>query len=256
MTDIRLVYGIIESPSAALARQAASPAETGGLGPMSARILHGTPAFRLNSPGWANAAPDVIQTVSGTEALVDYCRTRLLGRVSIFSLVLRSFIAAYIDFAVAEVERRREELDARLREAGLSGEDGLATYREWVFSVLLPLPQCHIAVPPPHDPADQVSVDVLFWTGRRALALTMAGRTMPTPCRRRALESLASAHPALKLASMNVPDDGRSWVFDEDFLELLGEDFLPGTGLPFGPYRVLVAEPSGGEAGDGSQARQ
>ncbi|MCK0209727.1 hypothetical protein MWN33_16965 [Starkeya koreensis] len=233
---ISLVYGIIESPSAALAREAARPAGNGGLGPMAATIAGGTPAFRLNSPGWINAGPDIVQGVAGTQALTEYCRARLLNRVSVFALALRSFLSAYVDFAVAEVERRRDELEARLRALGLPADDGFPTYRDWVFSALLPVPQVHVAMP---GDADPVAVDVLFWTGRSALALTLEGRTMPTPRQRRAQEAMLAAHPAMKAATLAVPADGHSWAL----CELAGHfdgALLPDTGLPFGPYRILA----------------
>lgn len=236
MTDIRLVYGIIETPLAALARERGRAPPAGGIGPLSARIVADTPAFRLNSPGWANAAPDIVQTLSGTDALTYYCRARLLNRVSVFSLLLRSFLAAYLDFAICEVERRREELEARLHALGLSGGEGFPTYRDWIFSALLPVPQVHLALPDGHGP---VAVDVLFWTGRSAVALTLQGRTMPTSRQREAREALMAAHPGIRMAAMRAPADGRSWIFDEEFRALLEGVLLADAGLPFGPYRIL-----------------
>lgn len=235
MQQISLVYGIVESPPAALAREAARPARAGGIGPMAATIVESTPAFRLNSPGWANAGPDVMQTVAGTTALIEYCRARLINRVSVFSLALRSFLSAYVDLALAQVESRRDELEARLRAAGLPVDEGFPGYRDWVFSALLPVPQAHVALPGEAGPA---AVDVLFWTGRSALALTLEGRSMPTRSRRLAREALLAAHPTVQAGTLPVPCDGRSWEMD-GLLERLGGDLLPDGGLPFGPYRIL-----------------
>lgn len=246
MQKISLVYGIIESPSAALARECArlrGPLGIGGIGPMSAAIVEGTPAFCLNSPGWANAAPEIVQSLVGTPALTEYCRTRLLNRVSIFSLALRAFLAAYVDAAAAEVERRKDELEARLHALGLPVEAGFPGYRDWIFSAFLPVPQVHVAMPDDalSDGAAPVAIDVLFWNGRAALALTLEGRTMPTPRERRAREALLAAHPALRSAALSVPADGRSWDWDA-LADRIGGSLIADGALPFGPCRILSGE--------------
>lgn len=243
MAAIELVYGIVENPAAALAQLRAGGAARPHLGPASAVIAEGAAPLRLNTHGWASLPPEAVQGLSGTEALTAWCRERLRNRTTAFALVTRSFLAAYLDFAAAEIERRREELEARLRAIGLPLDQGFPTYRDWIFSALLPLP--HAVVRTGDDAF--VEIDVLFWTGRTALALALGGRTMPTPRTLRARNRLAETYPQIRFAAMESPADGRSWAFGPDFLDLLDGELFPAAGLPFGPYRVLggAAKPNG-----------
>lgn len=242
MATLNLVYGTIENPAAALVRERGRWAARPGIGPMSASLAEGVPALRLNTPGWMNVSPDVVQTLAGTEALTDYCRDRLVNRVPIFSLVIRSFIAAYFDHVAKEVEHRRDELEARLDAAGFRVSSGFPTYRDWIFSALLPVPQVYIATAVPGGSDAFVAMDVLFWTGRGPVALALESGSMPTARSLRGRRALLSSHPEMTLGAIKVPSDGRSWAFEEELDHLLDGDLLPCAGLPFGPYRCFDEE--------------
>jgi hypothetical protein len=237
MAPIHLVYGIIEDPGAALA---AAPRGGPHIGPMSATLCDGMPALRLNTPGWINWSAETVATLKDTDALLSFCRARLQNRTTIFSLPMRTFMNACLDFAEGEVERRRDELTARLEAAGLPHSLGFPDYRDWVFSSFLPLPNVFIAVAPEAGEESFVRVDALLWDGKAALAVMLEGRSMFTPGTMRSLERLQAAHPTLAIARIGWSPRADAPNRDSLPTAYLSR-FLDDVALPFGPYRVLSA---------------
>lgn len=237
MAPINLVYGIIEDPGAALA---AAHRRGPHVGPMSATLCEGMPALQLNTPGWINWSAETVATLKDSDALLSFCRARLQNRTTIFSLSMRTFVNACIDFAQNEVERRRDELTQRLEAAGLPRALGFPGYRDWVFSAFLPLPNVFIAVEPEDGGDNFVRVDALLWDGNAALAVMLEGRSMFTPGTLQSLERLQAAHPALAIA--RIPWSPRADAPNRDNLPAAYlSHFLDDVPLPFGPYRVLSA---------------
>lgn len=239
MAGVQLVYGIIEDPGAALTKLRAAPSSSATLTPLSATLGTGTPALRLNSHGWINWTAETAAALPDTDALLKYCREQLQRRTVVFSLSIRTFINACLDFAASEVERRRDELEQRLDTAGLPRSAGFPDTRDFVFSAFLPLPNVFIAVDDKADEDSFVRVDVLLWDGKSALAVMLEGRSMPTPRTLESLERLRAAHPLISILRLPWSPRGDASSHGDLPTDYLGR-FLDGVALPFGPYRVLT----------------
>ncbi|MDX6805544.1 hypothetical protein [Terrihabitans rhizophilus] len=228
---LHVVYGIVEDPGAALARLRAADPGTSPLTPMSFSMIHGSPALRLNSHGWMNLPADVVSGLSGTEALLHYCRERLHNRVSVFSLAIRAFLSHYLDVVEAEIEHLRGELESRISKAGLPISLGFPTHRDFAFSALLPLPNAYIGLSGDRSGgAEFVRVDALFWDGKTATAVLLEGNSAPTRSDAQRLKRLEDESPHVSILRLKKPMSGIADIARRSLNDAV---------LPFGPYRTL-----------------
>jgi hypothetical protein len=172
--------------------------------------------------------------------MIRFCRYALERRTPLFARPIRLFIQSYLDFVEGEVERQRLTLETLMARAGLSAADDLPTYRDWMFSALLALPNAHVACNPGEDQALDADafarVDILFWTGREILAVLLEGLTMATPEQARRLARLELARADLRVVRIPAVVTGGQPI-PEQLRERL-TNFWHGLTLPFGLFRA------------------
>jgi hypothetical protein len=236
-----VVYGIADNPAKALAEEGPALRAAGcRLSPRLALIEPGTPPLMLNSRGWANLSPQAAGDLAGPTDMIRFCRWALESRTPLFARPIRLFIQSYLDFVENEVERQRLTLETLMARAGLSAADDLPTYRDWMFSALLALPNAHVACSLGEDQALNADafarVDILFWTGREILAVLLEGLTMATPEQARRLARLKSARADLRVVRIPAMVTGGQLIPEQLREQLTG--FWHGLTLPFGLFRA------------------
>jgi hypothetical protein len=203
-------------------------------------IEPGTPPLMLNSRGWANLSPQAAGNLAGPTDMIRFCRWALESRTPLFARPIRLFIQSYLDFVEGEVERQRLTLETLVARAGLSAADDLATYRYWMFSALLALPNAHVACSLGEDQALNADafarVDILFWTGREILAVLLEGLTMATPEQARRLAQLESARADLHVVRIPARVTEGQLIPEQLREQLIS--FWHGLTLPFGLFRA------------------
>lgn len=160
-----------------------------------------TPSLRLSSPGWITLTVEHMAEVASTDDLFQLCQERLAGRTSPFSKPVRLFLQRYFEFAGTHLESGRAELRETL------DQHPLLTYRDWIFSAWLPLPQAHVLLPPGFEDEGPgfCEFDIVFWLEGRLLAVTIDGTATPLKSRRRKIDFLRDNHPRFEL--IQIPKD-------------------------------------------------
>jgi len=239
-SELAVVYGTAIDPALAIAEERDALVAAGRwLSPRLALIAPDTPPLRLNSQGWANLSPQMAGDLAGPEEMLRFCRYTLERRTPLFVRPIRLFLANYLDFVEAEVERQRPALEAQMESSGLPAASDFPTYRDWLFSALLPMPNAHVAFVSKGDTIGAVEfahVDILFWTGRETLAVVLQGLTMPTPSQIRRLAAVEAAQPNFRVIHIPASLAGERSI-PEPLLEKL-RGCWQGLALPFGLFRV------------------
>lgn len=206
-------------------------AKGGGLGRQVALVAPDTPAFRLNTPGWLVAAPELIMALDSRAMLRTLCRDRLLAAVPPFSARTRRVVEAYLD-----------------RIGELAGEppdkpDGVTDPTDRYFSALLPMPNAHIqpvrtgrdglAAAGGQEP---VRVDLAFWDGSTLTAIVFGGAGSRLPRQSRALAALKDAlGPRLALHEIDgITRSGLDGIVPQHVLDVV----IGSAGPVYGPYRA------------------
>lgn len=182
-----LAFGKVSRPLEALAHEGAKVAARGShLGRQVALIGTGTPAIRLNSPGWLRAPPELIAALPDHAALCLLCRDRLRSITPPFAARASRWIEAYLDQA---------ETDAG--PAG-SGTEVIHT-SDRMFASLLPLPAPRLV--PVHLERQKlrpiqgqavIPLDLAFWDGTRLTAVLFGGENSTPPALRDALAKMTN----------------------------------------------------------------
>jgi hypothetical protein len=229
-----IAYGVVENPARVLAMQpAAAPRGETILSPSLASFTSGSPALRLNNAGWMSLPAEVMATLRTQPALNDYCRRRIEKKAPIFDLPLQKFLTAYLDVVEAEVRDHAAELSG-----GASWDAALYSTADWFFSAFLPLPNAHLELTEEErgkTGAERfVHFDVIFWTGKSLIAVTLERLSMQTPRQRREQESFAALRPDIAFVSIPM-EDNRAQL--RSSLPGICHEFWHGLRYPIGPYR-------------------
>ena len=239
-SGLAVVYGTAADPVLALAEERDALVAAGRwLSPRLALIAPDTPALRLNSHGWIDLSPQMAGDIAGPTEMLRFCRYMLERRAPLFARSIRLFLANYLDFIEAEIERQRPALEAQMVRGGLPPADDLPTYRDWLFSALLPMPNAHVACTDPDKELgreDFAHVDILFWTGREILAVVLQGLSMPTPSQARRLARVEATQPNFKVIRIPASPEAGPSIPEPLLQELTG--FWDGLALPFGLFRA------------------
>lgn len=129
-----------------------------------------TPPLRLNTDHGVRFPPDQLSKVPGNPEKLEYLRQEILGSLDLFAQYRRSFLDRYFAFIVDRCRDAAPFLDKELEWSG-----GMFGAEDFMFSALWPLPDA--AVTRSTDAGDEAlgDFDFVFWTGRQAIAVTLAG---------------------------------------------------------------------------------
>lgn len=154
---MRLLYGMERLPRSLDPDDPRLPAVE--LGPAPLRLnSEPVPAAVLESAGEGHAARVAALTAWLQSLAGDYAVAR------------RRFVAGYMAFLAAELERHRAALAD-----GLARYDGLYAPEDWIWSALRPLPRAWL---------DGERIDVAFWDGSAVIAVRLdQGSAIPEQCR-------------------------------------------------------------------------
>ena len=151
----------------------------------------------------------------------------------------RRFLECYFDFVARHVEGNRAALAQ-----GLTRFGGLFSYRDWVYSALMPLPRAHLHAPEgdePFGPGTLTRVDFALWTGTAAIAIELPGTGTRSPATDR-------RHERLRRAGVRVVEISQDLLGAEcaaEFEAALPDDlraFWRGRALPAGPLKPAALD--------------
>ncbi|MDA1090555.1 MAG: hypothetical protein O3A85_09615 [Proteobacteria bacterium] len=225
-----IVYGLVTNPATVSGDMPPMPPDASFmLSNRFAVVLPSSPPLRLSSPGWIDISPVQAVDIQSSEDLNTMCRDRIMNRTSPFSKPVRSFLECYFRF-----------IDSVL--ATDAPKEGLAAYRDWVFSAWLPMPHAQVLLPPDADDGPKFAeADVVFWAAGRLVVVMIEGTSMPLPSTRQRLAFLAERHP--QAALVLIPQE-RIENSDLGFpIDLFPEKFsriCENVALPYGPYHPPV----------------
>lgn len=130
-------------------------------------------ALRLNNHQYNLRGQVSIDSITETDAQIDYLREHLNLFCGVWEKSQKRFLDCYFDFIIQHVEGNKEDLEKKLTKFGK-----LYHYRHWLFSALLPLPQAHINISTTWDETSYTDdsmqlVDFCFWTGEKIIAIVL-----------------------------------------------------------------------------------
>jgi len=154
-----IVYGPTPDPSLVLSDALNEDVELNSLANRFAWISHEAPDLRLCSPGWFTLTFDERLEFQAPESLFLMCREKISQRASKFSVLVRQFLDLYLDFVWSQVSEYQTEISA----AHASPE--MFTFRDWIYSALLPLPEAKIFLPAELGTGNYefAEIDIVFW---------------------------------------------------------------------------------------------
>ena len=221
---IWVAFGKVSDPATAIRNEGAGLAASGAaLGRQVARIVPGSPAFRLNSPGWLLPPPELIGALSEHHELRLLCRDRLQAMTPGFAAAARRFVETYLD--------RAETLALDRTGAAV----GLNAPADVFFEILLPLPSPQLVISGPGADTDTapVQLDLAFWDGERLTGVLFGADNTTTPAASRDLDRLCDRlGPTFAVHRLTTPNAR------EDFVESLLATAFARPAPWFGPYRT------------------
>lgn len=225
-----IVYGAIRDPARVLADVVGRSAGPQPLTGHHALVDNDVPDLRLSSPGWIEISPEERMELPSPENLFLLCREAIRHSASQFSLSVRRFLEAYLDFVSAEVEAARDEL-----ETAADGEEVYAC-KDWVFSAWLPLPHARILLPPAYagGAPEFAEFDIAFRKRGRIIVVQIDGAGTPVKSVRARRDYVLAHHPALELVTLDKSSfvDG---TFADETVRSMFSRFWDGLTLPVGP---------------------
>lgn len=231
-TDPRtlIVYGTVRDPARALTDIVGRAAGPASLTAHYALIGDDVPDLRLCSPGWIEIGPEERLELPNPEDLFLLCREAIGHSASPFSLSVRRFLEAYLDFVSSEVEAARDELDT-----AVDGEEVFA-HKDWLFSAWLPLPHARILLPPayPGEAPQFAEFDVAFRRRGRIIAVLIDGAGTPVKSVRARRDYALAHHPAIDLVTLEK-ESLENGTFADTAMRRMFSRFWDGLTLPVGP---------------------
>jgi hypothetical protein len=229
-----IAFGIVENPARVLTmRPATLPPGEPVLTPSLASFASDSAALRLNSAGWMSLAAEVMATLRTHVALKGYCRSRIQKKAPIFDRPLQDFLTSYLDVVEAEVRDHANDLSG-----GASWDAALYDTADWFFSAFLPLPNAHLRLTEEEskerEAAPFLRFDVLFWTGKSLIAVTLERLSMPTARQRDEQARFAAMRPDITF--VNIPMEQNRMRL-QSYLPSVCDSFWHGLRYPLGPYR-------------------
>ena len=228
---LAVIFGRKKSDAAILQRL---DAWRQGQNPAGVRVFDAaaTPALRFNSDEQVRFPPSVLAEIPDTATKVARLKSDVSRDLDVFAKNPRRLFDLYFDFIAARLIAERAALDRLLRPLG-----GLFRVEDWVYSALRPLPNAAVFdADDPGSPAAVLTHDMVFWTGRAALAIRLHGSGTPSSREADATESLRALGvqvvtiPAAELgAGGDLFSTGR---FPPEF-----RSFWQGTPYPCSPFR-------------------
>lgn len=223
-SPVWVAFGKVSDPITAIRNEGATLAATGApLGRQVARIVPGTPAFRLNSPGWMSPPPDLIGALSERHELRLLCRDRLQAMTPGFAAAAHRFIEGYLTGGETLALARADDTL------------GLNAVADVFFETLLPLPSPQILISEhgTHGDTAPVQCDLVLWDGQHIDGLFFGDQNTMTPAAGRALNELRERlGSAIKIHRLTTPKAR------EDFAENLLATAFARPAPWFGPYRA------------------
>ena len=180
-----VIFGRKQSDAAILQRLAAWRQ---GANPAGVRVFAAatTPPLRFNSDDRVRFPPSFLADIPDTATRVARLKSDVSRDLDVFAKNPRRLLDLYFDFIAARLDAERAALDQLLRPLG-----GLFRVEDWVYSALRPLPNAAVFdADDPEPPRAVVTQDLVFWTGRAALAIRLRGSGTPSPREAGATERL------------------------------------------------------------------
>ena len=162
-------------------------------------LLHpSSPGLRFNSSGWITIAPQKILNVSSTEDLFLICKDRIINRTNQFSGHIRLFLQRYFQFLHSQLYTFQNELEPE------KNEEEIFSYKDWIFSAWLPLPQANILLPPDYKGNEPcfAEVDLAFWIDGRLIVVMIDNAVTLIASQKKKLDYLVEKHPSLTVISL------------------------------------------------------
>ena len=229
--DTLIVYGQVNDPLQTLKTLRPIEKDLVSLTSRYAMIKQDLDGFRFSSSGWTDFTFNDRMALTKTFELYLLCREKIMRGVSDFSLPLRKFLTAYLDFIWEQTIVLGEELK------DMTGSKGsIFSSEDWGFSGWLPLPQAHVLLPPAFDEGHPhfAEVDLVFWGDQRLIAVCLEGGATQIPSKRQKRDFLFDKHPLLDaiLVSRERLSDGK---FPADLFPINLTRYWDDVSYPLGP---------------------
>lgn len=190
-----------------------------------------TPPLRLNTDHGVRFPPEQLSQLPGNAEKLAYLRQEIAGALDLFAPYQRAFLDAYFAFITDQCQSAARALAERV-----NWSHGLFRADDFVFSALWPLPNARVILfgDGGHE-QDFGDYDFVFWDGRRAIAVTIAGRA---PSAGSAASRKTGAFEALLPATIVASElNERPGPFTEPRFSSGFVSFWEGDPAPSSPFR-------------------
>ena len=220
MRSLTIAYGRRGGPRSGHIREG----RRGVANPSFTVRVNETPPLRLNTDHGLRFPPDQLSKIPSNSEKLEYLRQEILGSLDLFAQYRRSFLDYYFAFII---DRCRDA--APVLGKGLEWSGGLFGAEDFVFSALWPLPDATVTLST--DAGDEVmrDFDFVFWTGRQAIAVTLAGSSRRQP-------DLVPSKLILPVA-IHAKELGEPDLFSEPRFPAEFVSYWTGEQIPSSPFR-------------------